>query len=88
MGACYSMVLSDKRTIIGSWHDCINPLSLPVHAHYFEVGTIYYPQKICPMCWKKLLVIQNYQKPGIAIVSRFGYSPRHANKQKCGSDTL
>lgn len=73
----------------GAWHECSNPLGLPVHTHYFEVGTIYYPNLICPMCWAKLLVYQNYRQPVMAIASRFGLSKnRHANKQQCGSDTL
>lgn len=38
----------------GSWHDCINPLGKPAHAHFFEVSdqiTLYYANKLCPMCW-------------------------------------
>ena len=80
------MVRTDEKAV-GSWLECCNPLELPPHSHYFEVGTIYYPNKICPMCWHKLLKIQGYS-PEIAIISRMGYTPRHANKQKCGSDTL
>ena len=74
----------------GSWLECSNPLKKRVfHSHYFEVGTIYYPNKICPMCWKECLRLENYIKPSMAIASRFGHSKnRHANKQQCGSDTL
>ena len=88
MGACYSMVSSNVESV-GSWHDCSNPLNLPNHSYYFEVGTIFYPNLICPICWNKLLVLENYKAPVIAIQSRFGRSKnRHANKQQCGTDTL
>ena len=58
-----------KRFLIdvGSWLDCINPLSLPVHAHFFEVGSIFYSNMICPMCWNKLLKIQGYHQAGFYI---------------------
>ena len=52
---------------VGSWYDCINPLSLPLHAHFFQVGTLNYTQKICPMCWNKLLELQHYKNGGFRI---------------------
>lgn len=75
----------------GSWLECSNPLGKRViHIHFFEVGTIYYPNKICPMCWRECLVLERYNAaPVMAITSRFGHSKnRHANKQQCGTDTL
>jgi len=42
---------------VGSWYDCINPLGLPSHAYFFEVNdtiSIYYANKICPMCWDRI----------------------------------
>ena len=49
-----SLLLSSK---VGSWYDCINPLGLPAHSHFFETGdtiSIYYANKICPMCWDRI----------------------------------
>ena len=43
--------------VVGSWHDCINPLGLPAHAHFFEINdtiSIYYANKICPLCWERI----------------------------------
>jgi len=50
--------------VVGSWHDCINPLGLPPHDYFFEINdtiSIYYANKICPMCWKRVQPDRNYQ---------------------------
>ena len=60
----------NNTLVVGSWSDCINPLRLPPHAHYFETGetiNIYYANKICPMCWQKIqksLGNQGVNSPG------------------------
>ena len=50
--------------VVGSWHDCINPLGLPAHAYFFKIDdtiTIYYANKICPMCWDRVQPSTNRQ---------------------------
>ena len=50
--------------VVGSWHDCINPLGLPAHSHFFETGdtiSIYYANKICPMCWDRIQPTKQHQ---------------------------
>ena len=50
--------------VVGSWHDCINPLGLPAHAYFFEINdtiSIYYANKICPMCWERVQLSKQHQ---------------------------
>ena len=55
-GLIYGNIIAMSK-VVGSWHDCINPLGLPPHAHFFETNetiNIYYANKICPMCWDRV----------------------------------
>ena len=76
----------NNTLVVGSWLDCINPLGLPSHAHYFETGetiNIYYANKICPMCWGKVIKHLNIQG-----IQAQGWVEKKYNKRNDRADIM